>query len=546
MAIYDPGRRRARPVRQDLRAGQHLRRDDRRAARRAGRRPRRRARCASCWSPSPTGARSSSRPAAATPHKPVIVAKTGRVRGRGAGGVVAHRGARRRRPRSGGACSGRPGSSRSRSGQELLDAARALDGHPLPAGPRVAIITNSGGVGVELSDLLADEGLTVPALSAPAAGQIRAMLPPFASPANPVDVTPVWSRFAELYPALTDLLARSGEVDAVVPVLLQRAALDAKTADGPARRGGGPARRRRAGAGVRVLGGAAPSPPNADLLPGRGRAVLRLARPHRPGGRARPPLRRGPRQRATPARGRRPVGAGAVPAADRPGAASPRCWPSWASTTAPSTLCRTADEAVAAATAFPVVVKLAAAEHRTELGGVRLGLADAAAVAGRGDRAARRQRRGAGAAPAVRGGDRRRRVPRPGVRAGRDGRAGRDLGRGARRRRVRHGAAAPRRGPPLLASLRGRRAAHRRPAAARPSTSTRWPTSSSPPGTCCWPARTSSSSTSTPCSPPPTVPRRRGLEDRGWHRDCVGPSHSSVRSVAGGARWSRQRWGCRG
>jgi len=57
---------------------------------------------------------------------------------------------------------------------------------------------------VELSDLLADEGLVVPALSPPLQDEIRAMLPPFASPANPVDVTPVWSRFAELYPALTD------------------------------------------------------------------------------------------------------------------------------------------------------------------------------------------------------------------------------------------------------------------------------------------------------------------------------------------------------
>ena len=58
------------------------------------------------------------------------------------------------------------------------------------------------------------------------------MLPPFASPANPVDVTPVWARFKELYPAITDLLARSGEVDVVVPVLLQRAAMDAATAEG--------------------------------------------------------------------------------------------------------------------------------------------------------------------------------------------------------------------------------------------------------------------------------------------------------------------------
>jgi acyl-CoA synthetase (NDP forming) len=34
----------------------------------------------------------------------------------------------------------------------------------------------------------------------------------------------VWHRFTELYPLLVDRLARSGEVDAVVPVLLQRAA----------------------------------------------------------------------------------------------------------------------------------------------------------------------------------------------------------------------------------------------------------------------------------------------------------------------------------
>ena len=51
--------------------------------------------------------------------------------------------------------------------------------------------------------------------------------------------------------------------------------------------------------------------------------------------------------------------------------------------TAPSTLCRSADEAAdvaAAATTFPAVVKLAEAAHRTELGGVRLDLADEAAV----------------------------------------------------------------------------------------------------------------------------------------------------------------------
>jgi acetyltransferase len=54
--------------------------------------------------------------------------------------------------------------------------------------------------------------------------QLDALLPGYASSANPVDITPVWSRFAELYPAVCDLLARSGEVDLVVPVLLHRSA----------------------------------------------------------------------------------------------------------------------------------------------------------------------------------------------------------------------------------------------------------------------------------------------------------------------------------
>ena len=286
------------------------------------------------------------------------------------------------------------------------------------------------------------------------------MLPPFASPANPVDVTPVWSRFAELYPALTDLLARSGEVDVVVPVLLQRAALDATTAEGL----------RDVVAGLRADGVAcrctcagwrpATRAPNADLLPGRGRAVLRLARPHRPRDRARPPLRRG--SRPHDARRRRgPVGAVGRYAA-------PTRWrgaellAELGVDTAPSTLCRTADEAVAAATAFPVVVKLAEAAHRTELGGVRArprrrrrGARRGGGPAGTGP--------GAGAAAAVRGGDRHRGRARPGVRAGRDGRARRDLGRGARRRRVRHGAAAPRRGPLVAGVAARRRAAHRGP-----------------------------------------------------------------------------------
>jgi acyl-CoA synthetase (NDP forming) len=55
----------------------------------------------------------------------------------------------------------------------------------------------------------------VPELSPALLERIRELLQPYASAANPVDLTPAWSLFATAYPALIELPARSGEVDAV-------------------------------------------------------------------------------------------------------------------------------------------------------------------------------------------------------------------------------------------------------------------------------------------------------------------------------------------
>lgn len=313
----------------------------------------------------------------ATPHKPVIVAKTGRSEA-GARAAASHTAALAAQEAVWRGAFRQAGIVEVRSGQELLDAARALDGQPLPAGGRVAIITNSGGTGVELADLLADEGMTVPALSTGLQERIRDMLPPFASPVNPVDITPVWSRFAELYPALTDLLARSGEVDAVIPVLLQRAAMDDATATALL-------------ATVQSLrADAVPVPvyvcwvaprrarPNADLLATAGVPVFDWpARTARAAGLARSYAQA--RERVGKAAPTPPRFTGALPAVTDPVEVA-AFLNGFGVPTAPATACRTADEAVAAATAFPAVVKFAAAEHRTELGGVRLGLAGPAEV----------------------------------------------------------------------------------------------------------------------------------------------------------------------
>ena len=89
---------------------------------------------------------------------------------------------------------------RVRTGLQALDAARALSSQPVPRGPRVAVVTNSGGTGVELTDLLADQGLELPELSQPLQDRLRAIMPGYASARNPVDMTPAWHLFTTVYP----------------------------------------------------------------------------------------------------------------------------------------------------------------------------------------------------------------------------------------------------------------------------------------------------------------------------------------------------------
>lgn len=116
-------------------------------------------------------------------------------------------------------------------GLTLLDLAAALDRQPPLAGRRVGIITNSGGTGVELADLLEARGLEVPILSEALQSSLRAIVPAHGSAANPIDVTTDWQRFGEMYGASLRALLASDEVDAVVPVLLQRSAMSSQVTE---------------------------------------------------------------------------------------------------------------------------------------------------------------------------------------------------------------------------------------------------------------------------------------------------------------------------
>jgi acetyl coenzyme A synthetase (ADP forming)-like protein len=70
---------------------------------------------------------------------------------------------------------------------EFFDVASLLANQPLPAGRRVAILTNGGGPGILAADACDADGLTVPTLPAEIRAALAEFLPPEAALSNPVD-----------------------------------------------------------------------------------------------------------------------------------------------------------------------------------------------------------------------------------------------------------------------------------------------------------------------------------------------------------------------
>ncbi|HSB73393.1 MAG TPA: CoA-binding protein [Candidatus Methylomirabilis sp.] len=73
--------------------------------------------------------------------------------------------------------------------EDLYDAAKALAYLPRLAGPRVVVITSSGGSGILATDWAEWSGLQVPPLPVPVAEALRPLLPAHCIVANPLDLT---------------------------------------------------------------------------------------------------------------------------------------------------------------------------------------------------------------------------------------------------------------------------------------------------------------------------------------------------------------------
>jgi acetyltransferase len=72
--------------------------------------------------------------------------------------------------------------------EEFVELMKALSYQPPPRGSRVGLVTFSGASGVMAADELAEHGFTLPALGAATAARLRAWLPAWQAPANPLDL----------------------------------------------------------------------------------------------------------------------------------------------------------------------------------------------------------------------------------------------------------------------------------------------------------------------------------------------------------------------
>ncbi|HZD26541.1 MAG TPA: acetate--CoA ligase family protein [Alphaproteobacteria bacterium] len=271
------------------------------------------------------------------------------------------------------------GAYRAHSLDELLDIAGAAAAGHFPAGNRLGIVTISGGVGVLSADTAAAHGLDVPELPAKAQQELKALMP-FAAVRNPVDTTAQMLNDIPLLEANLRAVLDHGRCDAIMVFLTSVGFSERMMVQLRERL---PALRQEYPDDLIFLSMLC-RPADRTLLesysylvmedPSRAihaiAALVGFGESFR-----RPPPAEPP---ALPATARAPE---ARPMAEHEAAA---LLADAGIAVAPTRLAASAEAAVEAAEAlgYPVVLKVASPDiaHKSDIGGVRLGLADAAAV----------------------------------------------------------------------------------------------------------------------------------------------------------------------
>lgn len=120
-------------------------------------------------------------------RKPVVLLKAGRST-EAARAVSSHTGALAGSDRAFDAAVRQAGAVRARSVEELFDLARGLASQPLPRGRRLLVVTNGGGLGIVATDAAHEAGLQVTPVDDDLRRRLGAILPATASLGNPIDL----------------------------------------------------------------------------------------------------------------------------------------------------------------------------------------------------------------------------------------------------------------------------------------------------------------------------------------------------------------------
>ncbi len=152
----------------------------------------------------------------AASRKPVVILKVG-VTQAGAKAASSHTGSLAGADIAYGAAFKRAGVIRAENFESLFDYALAFASQPLPAGNRVAVITNAGGPGIMAADAAETLGLKMVQPGERTRARLREVLPAAAAVNNPVDV--IGDATPERYLQALALLQEDPEIDALVVVV---------------------------------------------------------------------------------------------------------------------------------------------------------------------------------------------------------------------------------------------------------------------------------------------------------------------------------------
>lgn len=152
---------------------------------------------------------------AAQARKPVIAIKSGRSKA-GAAAAASHTGAIAGDDTLYDACFRQGGAVRVDSLSALVDTARLFLYESVPDGDRLAVMSVSGGAGVLIADEAEALGMQLPAFSSATKAALETILPAFATPSNPLDLTGNVVQSTDSFGRALSAVGQDADIDSVV------------------------------------------------------------------------------------------------------------------------------------------------------------------------------------------------------------------------------------------------------------------------------------------------------------------------------------------